>query len=326
MKSRNKIKGKIFLVVLFLLVVGGYLFFREGTLPVDKSNKTSEIFVVRPGDGINAIINNLREHRFIRNRVVFFAIVYQLGIGKKIQAGDFRLSKSMDAYSIAKSLTHGTLDVWITIPEGWRKEEIAERIGKNLDIPEIQFIQKAPEGYLFPDTYLFPKDANADTVISIMTNTFDKRLTPQIDEKRRSLSLTKNQFITLASIVEKEARYDEDRPTAASVFLRRWRSGIPLQSDVTVQYALGYQPSEKHWWKTTELTADDLNINSPYNTRKFGGLPPGPICNPGLASLEAVANADENTPYLYFYADKKGRLHFAKSLEDHQRNIDKYGH
>ncbi len=321
MKSRTKRKGKIFLLTLVLLIVGGYIFFREGTLPTDKSDKTPVIFVVQQGEGLNSIINKLKEQRLIRNRITFFAIVYQLGIEKKIQAGDFRLSKAMNTYDIANNLTHGTLDKWITIPEGWRKEEIADRVGKDLDISEVEFIEKAQEGFLFPDTYLIPKEATADTIISILTNTFENKFTP-LDDKRRKLGLTKLQAVTLASLVERESKFDSERQGIASVLLRRYREGIPLQIDATVQYAMGYDAVKKTWWPVP--LSEDLKINSPYNTYLNTGLPPGPISNPGLASLEAVVNADPNTPYLFYVHDSQGKAHFARNGEEHERNIQKY--
>lgn len=318
---RFSIKTKIVLGILLFGLAGGYLFFREGTLSVDKNDKTPRIFVIRPGDGLNVIINRLKEQNLIRNRIVFFAIVYQLGIDKKIQAGDFRLFSSMDAFEIAKNLTHGTLDKWVTILEGWRKEEIAERISKDFEIPEIEFTQEAPEGYLFPDTYLIPKDATTDTVISILTNTFENKFSP-LEVKRKKLGLTKNQTVTLASLVERESKFDSERQKIASVLLKRYQEGIPLQVDATVQYVMGYDTRKKTWWPVP--LREDLKINSPYNTYLNIGLPPGPISNPGFASLEAVVNADPETPYLFYIHDKKGRIHFARDGEEHERNIKKY--
>lgn len=318
---KSKAKAKIILVALVIILGGGYLFFREGTLPVNKTDKTPKIFVIRPGDGLNAIANNLKEQNLIRNRVVFFLVVNQLGLDKKIQAGDFRLAQSMDVYEIAKNLTHGTLDVWVTLPEGLRKEEIAERLAKNLSIPEVEFVKDAPEGYLFPDTYLFPKDSNAQTAISLLTNTFDTKFAP-LETQRRKVGLTKDQVVTLASLVEREANDDSERQGIASVLLRRFREGIPLQIDATVQYAMGYNSQSKTWWPVP--LSEDLKIRSPYNTYLNTGLPPGPISNPGFASLEAVVNANENTPYLFYIHDKNGKVHYARNSEEHERNVQKY--
>lgn len=306
---------------MLLAIVTGYILFREGSLPVDKNNKESQIFVIKPGDGLNIIINNLHEQKLIRNRVIFFSIVYRSGIDKKIQAGDFRLSKSMDGFAIAKNLTHGTLDKWVTILEGWRKEEIAERLSKDFNISEVEFVNKAPEGYLFPDTYLVPKEATVDTAISIFTNNFENKFAP-LEEKRKKLQLTKEQVVVLASLVEREAMFDSDRQPIASVLLKRFRNGMRLQVDATVQYALGYDPAQKRWWR--ELSIEELKTDSIYNTYTNDGLPPGPISNPGIASLQSVVDADPNTPYLFYIHDKQGRSHFARDSEEHERNIQRY--
>lgn len=290
---------------------------------MNKTSKTPKIFVVRKGESLTDIARNLQKEELIRNRIVFYLVVKQFGIEKKIQAGDFRLSQTMDTYQIAKNLTHGTLDVWITIIEGLRKEEVAEVISDALNIPEVEFINKAEEGYLFPDTYLIPRQATAETVIAILNKNFESKFDESMKEDARKNGLTQEQALILASLVEREAKFPQDRPKVASVLFKRLRTGIPLQVDATVQYALGYQPEEKRWWKK-ELSLDDLKYDSVYNTYQNAGLPPKPISNPGLASLEAVVNADSETPYLYYLSDKRGKMHFAKTLEEHEQNIQKY--
>src|SRR3989344_4729789 len=278
MRSRAKSKLRIVFIVLLLAMVSAYILFREGTLPVDKNSRESQIFVIKPGEGLNAIINNLNEHRLIRNRIVFFAIVYQTGIDKKIQAGDF-------------------------------------------DLSAVDFAQQAPEGRLFPDTYLIPKDATIDTIVAIFTNNFESKFAP-LEEKRKKIGLTEDQTVTLASLVEREAKFDKDRQPIASILLRRMRNGMRLQIDATVQYALGYDSAQKRWWR--ELSIEELKTPSPYNTYVNDGLPPGPISNPGFASLEAVVNADESTPYLFYIHDKSGRTHYARNGDEHERNIQRY--
>lgn len=139
----------------------------------------------------------------------------------------------------------------------------------------------------------------------------------------KTTNLSDFQTIILASIIEKETKFAEDRPLVASVFINRLNIGMALGSDPTVMYALGYDPVSKTYWKK-DLTVNDLAINSPYNTRKNPGLPPGPISNPGLSSIEAALKP-ANTNYLYFFADKQGHLHFATTLQGHQANIQKYG-
>lgn len=316
---------RLIILIMFLLVVGGgfYFYYQAGTLPVDKNIKEGKIFVVQKGEGLDNVINNLHDQKLIRNKIVFFLVVKQLGLEKNIQAGDFRLNQSMDAYQIANSLTKGTLDIWVTIIEGTRKEEIAQVISQNLGIPETEFLKYAQEGYLFPDTYLIPKDATAEAVIQIFKTNLERRFSDELKEKARQKNLTVDEVLTLASLVEREARYDEDRDRVASVLLNRLNNGMKLDIDATVQYALGYQSGEKSWWKK-ELTLDDLKFNSSYNTYRNAGLPPGPIANPGLASIEAVVNANPNTLYLYYVSDSTGHLHFTQTLEEHNENIKKY--
>jgi len=143
----------------------------------------------------------------------------------------------------------------------------------------------ANEGYLFPDTYLIPRDANVDMVVALMRDNFTKKYDSVKDSKTTALSDA--QTIILASIIEREAMFQEDRPLVASVFVNRLNIGMALGSDPTVMYALGYQTDTKTWWKK-DLTADDLLVNSPYNTRKNPGLPPGPIANPGCRQFRQL--------------------------------------
>lgn len=317
---------KLLLAFAFVLAgaVAMYIVYREGVLPVDKNDTTKRTIVVRKGDTVNTIANTLSNERLIRNRVVFFIVVKQLGIEKQIQAGDFNLSPAMSAFEIATALTKGSIDVWVTIPEGLRKEEIAEIISKELpEFSASDFLSKAQEGYLFPDTYLIPKGANADTVISILTNTFNTKYTDDMRTKAKALNLTEKEVVILASLVEREARLEEDRQPMASVLLRRLDEPMRLQIDASVQYAIGYDKEEKTWWKKG-LTVDDLKVDSPYNTYVRDGLPLGPICNPGLAAIEAVLSADRGTPYLYYVNDVNGKLHFAKTNEEHEANTRKY--
>lgn len=309
--------------IILLTIFGLFLFYKEGTLPVNKFDKKNKIFVIRPGEPLSTIAKNLSKEDLIRNKIVFYLVVKQLGIEKKIQAGDFRLSPSMDVYQIAKTLTHGTLDLWVTIVEGLRKEEIAQIIAQKLALPETEFLKETKEGYLFPDTYLIPRQATTGAIIQILTNNFYRRFSQDLRKKAEQKGLTEKEVLIIASLVEKEAKYDNDRKKVASIIIKRWQADWPLQIDATIQYALGYQPNENSWWKSA-LTKEDLEIDSPYNTYKNKGLPPTPIANPGLASIEAVVNADKNIPYWYYLSDKTGKMHYAITLEEHNKNIKKY--
>ncbi len=309
----------IFIVIVATVI---YLIYREGTLPVDKTDNTPKMFKVEKGESLNSITNNLSKEGLIRNKVVFYLIVKRLGIEKSIQAGEFQLAPSMDAETIAKSLTHGTVDTWVTIIEGLRKEEIAEILSQKFSVSEVEFNNEAEEGYLFPDTYSVPNGSDSEKIIKILRDTFDKKYA-EIAESAKKRNLSEKEVVTLASLVEREGRTKEDKQEVANILLKRYREDWTLDIDATVQYIVGYQTAEKRWWKK-DLSFDDLKIDSPYNTYKNKGLPPGPICSPGFDSLSAVANADESTPYWYYVSDKDGKLHFAKTLEEHNANIEKY--
>lgn len=316
-------KAIIIVFLILFMAFTSYLIYKEGTLPVDKTDVSSKIFVIKKGEGLTDVANNLASEKLIRNKIVFYLVVKRLGYERKIQAGDFRLSPSMNGYEIARLLTHGTLDIWVTLIEGLRREEIAQIVSQNLDIPESEFLKLANEGYLFPDTYLFPKNATAGGVIEVLNNNFSKKYDDSLQTLARRKGLSEDEVIIFASLVEKEARLKEDMQDVASVLLKRLRSDWPLQVDATIQYALGYQAEEKRWWKT-HLAEKDLKLDTPYNTYKYTGLPPTPISNPGLNAIKAVVNANPNTPYWFYVSDKSGKLHFSKTNEEHNENIKRY--
>ena len=312
----------IILTIISLFILN--IYYSISLKPVNIADKSTKIFVVNKGESVNSIITKLDSQNLIRSRIAFLILVKSLGIENNIQAGDFRLSPSMNSQQIASNLTKGTLDIWVTIIEGMRKEEVAQIIAKKFDIPETEFIKAAPEGYLFPDTYLIPKDASINTILTIFKRNYDNKVDQQIKQQISDKELSEQQTIILASIVEREARSDISRQKVASILLKRWQQNWGLDADATVQYAIGYQPNTKTWWKKY-LTVDDLKINSPYNTYKNAGLPPGPICNPSLSSIKAVIAADVNTPYWFYLTSKDGSImHYAKTTQERQENIEKY--
>lgn len=331
-KNQTVSPGEIFrivkkrLVVLILLIVitagGFFLWFKEATSAVNSSDQTSKIFTIPKGENIRQIANKLENEGLIRDSLAFFLLVKKAGVEKNIQAGDFRLSPAMRAQEIVEELQHGTLDIWVTIPEGWRSEEIALKLAQELDIPEQEFLKHAQEGYMFPDTYLFPKNATASNAAQIMLDNFDKKVRRSLQEEIAVANLNLDRIIIIASLIEREAKFAEDRPYVASVISNRLNEGMKLDIDATVQYALGYQPQEKSWWKKS-LTLDDLKFKSLYNTYINNGLPPGPIANPGLSSIQAAVNP-EQTDYLYYISDQEGKIHLAQTYEQHQQNVQKY--
>lgn len=288
-----------------LLFTAFFIFWWINSLSANNSQNISrQQFVIGKGESVREISKRLRDTGLIRDQVAFFLLVkYQLGIEKNIQAGAFSLSPSMTASEIATQLTLGTEDIWITIPEGLRSEEILELLGKTGD-------WKEDEGKLFPETYRIPKDSTVKSVHDLLRRTFDfKTVGLKIDK----------QTLVLASLVEREAKLAADRPVVASVLLNRLELGMKLDIDATVQYVLG-KPG--NWWPK-DLTSEDIKIKSSYNTYTNAGIPPGPICNPGLSAIQAVLNPAK-TDYLFYVSDKTGAIHFAKTLEEHNQNVAKY--
>lgn len=288
--------GTLFLVL--LLLGAFFLAWWKVTLSAVNSFDTqARPFVVARGDGVREIAKKLRDQGLIRDQVAFFLLVKRLGIEKNIQAGSYKLSPAMPVHTIAQKLTLGTEDVWITIPEGWRSEQILEYLGKIGN-------WKQDEGKYFPDTYLIPKQMALEDIRQLMLKTFVQKV-----------GEVSSQTLILASLVEREARKEIDRPLVASVLKNRLEAGMALDVDATVQYALGF-------WKK-DLTTEDLKIKSPYNTYLNPGLPPGPICNPGLSSIKAAQNSAQ-TDYLYYLSDKTGTIHYARTLSEHNTNVAKY--
>lgn len=316
-----KQKLYILLILLVLLLAPLYLYYYQSLKPVNPGNSEAINFSIKSGEDVRSIAQKLYDQKLIRSSLVFFLKARLTEYGKKIQAGDFLLSQSMNMQEISQELTHGTSDIRLTIPEGWRKEEIAMKITGQFDIPENEILRTAHEGYLFPDTYLIPKEATGSQIVKMMEDNFNKKI-QKVREAIKQKGLDFDEAIIIASLIEREAKLPEDRPLIASVILNRLKLEMKLDVDATVQYALGYQSDEKTWWKRN-LTIEDLGFESVYNTYRNSGLPPTAIANPGLSSIEAVINAPK-TDYLYYIADKNGKTHFAKTIEEQDANIAKY--
>lgn len=312
----------VLVILLIVFVGGGILWWHDAISPVNPQDATMTVFVVSPGEGIRSIATRLKSEGLIKDSIGFFLQIKLQNLDSKIQAGDFRLSPSMDVRTITQELTHGSVDVWVTILEGWRLEEIALKLAQTHDIPEKEFMRYGQEGYMFPDTYLIPKEITASAAAEIFRDNFDVRVTPELREQIEAQGLTFAEGIVLASIVEREGKTADDRPVIAGILLNRLHEDMPLQADATLQYALGYQTQEKSWWKKT-LFDTDKQIKSPFNTYRTAGLPPSPISNPGLNSITAVAKPTQ-TDYFYYLHDAQGGVHYAKTLDEHNTNSSKY--
>lgn len=327
--------------------LGLYLLLRRGDLERPAGDDPTPIaFVIRPGQSVMEVAQDLQAAGLIRDAGLFRAYVRYRGLDREIEAGEYTLRKTMTIPEIAEALRSGRAAEWtVRIREGLRMEEVAEAVAAQTHLSAQAFLDLARdggrwrglfpflvelppgaslEGYLFPDTYRLARDATAEEMIRRMLENFGRKVPPEKQAAARARGLTLYQVVTLASIVEREAVLPQERPLIASVYLNRLASGMKLDADPTVQYALGYQPGQRTWWKSP-LTLDDLQVDSPYNTYRYPGLPPGPIANPGLASIEAVLNPAQ-TDYLYFMADcekRDGSHWFARTQEEHLRNFNR---
>ncbi|MBI2029335.1 endolytic transglycosylase MltG [Candidatus Gottesmanbacteria bacterium] len=317
---------KSFLLIIMLTAVLAVSLFwwLSATSPVNIKDSEPVDFVISSGQNVSIIANNLKSEGLIKNAKAFLLYTRISGISENIQAGNYELNPAMSVSEIANQLTHGVNDVWVKIIEGWRVEEIADYLYNNFGIDKNEFIQNAQEGYMFPDSYRISADSSPTEIASVMRSNFYTKVTEDIKNGITAQGLTLHQGITLASILEREVKNASDRPIVAGIYLKRLNNNWPLQADATVQYIVGFDAGGNIWWKK-HLTASDLEIDSPYNTYIVTGLPPGPIANPGLATIKAVANP-KDSDYWYYISDDAGTLHYAKTIEEHNQNIVKYLH
>ena len=324
---QKKKRSRLWLIVIVFLVfiAGVWLWWMRINSPVDPK-ATVKAFVVQEGESTDSIVSRLESEGLIRSGLAFKVFLKTSPSAANIQAGTFKLSGAMNFEEIIKNLSSGVVDEWVTLLEGWRVEQMAKQLSSELGIDPESFIKSAREGYMFPDTYLFNKEVTAVDVVETLENTFDKRYTQELRDKVMANGLSPEQGVILASIVEREARSDGERTRVASILLKRIKIGMKIDADATVQYAKDSQKLKngtltKFWEPITR--ADYQDVKSPYNTYLNNGLPPGPICNPSLSSLKAVANATD-TNYLYYYHDSAGRSYYGETLEQHNQNVANY--
>ncbi len=305
----------------------------HGDLLTHPLTTSGQSFTVSPGEPPAAIAARLEAAGIIGDARAFLDYLIYTGLDTSLQAGSYRFPPYASIQDIARAMQDPTpLEVLFVVLPGWRAEEIAASLPTSglaatpesflaavrfpLDYP---FLEGAVsnEGFLFPDTYVLPRHTDGPALVKALVRNFALHLTPDLIEGFTRQGLTIYQAVTLASIVEREAIDKTELPLLASVFLNRLKAGWRLDSDPTVQYALG---SPGRWWPSP-LSALDLRVDSPYNTYLYPGLPPGPIANPSLAALRAVAEP-ASTPYYFFRArcDGSGRHTFAVTLEEHIQN------
>jgi UPF0755 protein len=315
-------------MTLSTLLVLGYAAYRWG-LMAPGGNGGAVAFDVKSGQRAPQVADALKTAGLIRDRNAFLTYINFHGLRSRLKAGSYSLDSAMSGQRIAGVLTEGKATAnRLVIPEGYRLSQIRQLLvekgfsGVDFDAalaaPHAQAVLGSRpagvnlEGYLFPDSYTIGASTTPANLVDAMIDNFGQRVGPDYVKAFQSQGLTLHQGLTLASIVEREVNNAADRPIVAQIFLKRLRDKMPLGSDVTVEYA-----------STLAGVPFNLDLDSPYNTRKFSGLPPGPICNPGLSALDAVAKP-ATTDYTYFLSGKDGKTYFAKTYAEHQQNIDKY--
>ncbi|MGB9886874.1 MAG: endolytic transglycosylase MltG [Moorellales bacterium] len=314
--------------LLFLCSCGLAVWYERALAPVASSEATLVKVQIARGSSSAVIANQLQEAGLLRSALAFRIYLYLQDMEGKLQAGEYRLSPGMSAPEIARTLTIGRVARYrVTIPEGYTLKQICARLVEAGLVNEqrfweaaakadfdYEFLRDGPsgsqrlEGFLFPDTYYFTRDMTEEEIIGTMLRRFRQVFTPEMEKRTRELSLTVRQVITLASLVEREAKLEQERPLVAAVFYNRLRLGMKLESCATVQYLLD-EPRPV-------LRAEDTRIPSPYNTYLHAGLPPGPIASPGLSSILAALYPAE-VPYLYFVANPDGSHTFSRTYAAH---------
>ncbi len=300
--------------VLLCLAVLGFVLFAVFSSP---SREYPVIFSVERGAGLSQVADMLEGERIIRYRAPFMACSLFMDGGKNIKAGVYELFQKTHPCRIAYKLVegdYGLVAMSITIPEGTSVEGIAERFSDFPYFDKERFLKDAPEGYLFPDTYFVFPDITDREVLSLMSENFDRRMLPIMEEVEKS-GRTLKEIITMASIIEGEANSPESRRMVSGILWERMRLGIALQVDATFAYVNGKN--------TYQLSLMDLEIDSPYNTYRYRGLPPTPISNPGMDSIEAALRPTESD-YLYFLSDLAGNMYYAEDFDGHQHNRERY--
>lgn len=313
------------------------------------SNDKGEVnFIVEQGELPAEVAARLEREGLIEDADAFILLLKCRHAAERIQAGDHIMRRNMTMDEVILSLQRGTTrGVAVIIRPGWRAEQIADYLDtvnlpqfdkqEFLDIvqkgrAEYSFLQDRKsnaspslEGFLFPDTYQVLQAITAEQLVNRLLYEFDQRVTPEMRAKAQDQGLTLHEAITIASIVERETVKAEEAPMIASVYLNRVRAKTYLNADPTVQYAIGFVPETKQWWKTPVTLAEYQRVISPYNTYLNPGLPPGPIAAPSMNSIQAVLDPAQ-TDYFYFLATGDGGHIFARTLEEHNANLAKYGY
>lgn len=333
-------KRFITIAVVFLLLLGTMYWFYRRVNFSHGAGSLAQTFEIKEGEGVKEIAKNLEEGQFIKNDLYFNYYIWKTGSREKLQAGRYELKGSMTIPEIVQVLSIGEIipnEIKVTFPEGTNLRQMAEILGKKGFSGEeflkttacecgvkkdYDFLIERPEGanlegFLFPDTYIYLKDASAQNIINRMLLNFDEKLTPAMREEIKKQNRKIFEVIIMASILEKEVKTPEDMKIASGIFWDRIEVGQPLQSCATIAYVLGKEKKQYSY--------DDTRTPSPYNTYINRGLPPGPIANPGMNAITA-AIYPKKTDYNYFLTDSStGKTIYSKTIDEHEGNKVKYG-
>ena len=339
-------KKKIIVIIsvlvftMFIISIAGFICLQHIiNEPHNINSNTKKEFIIKNGDSVQEITANLQSENLISDMDFFKFYVWQKKISGKLQAGNYELSPSMSIPEIANLFIEGKIKsnkISITIPEGFSNKEIGKRLAENgliekeifinfneinsLDLLRYEFLQDKPEnaglqGYYFPDTYEYYKDSSLEDITKKMLDNFNKKLSPELRGEIKKQNKSIFETLILASIIEKEAGFAEDMGKVSSVFHNRLEIDYPLESDATINYITESGRSRS--------TYEDLQIDSPYNTYKYAGLPPTPICNPGLNAIKAAIYPGE-TGYFFFLTPSDRKAIFSKTYAEHLKNQSKY--
>jgi len=314
--------AKILGFVLLLLIVGFFVY--SNLFGAPQKEAEPERFIISLASDSGAA-EQLKSEGFIKNSQIFSWVI---GGNENIQKGAYKISKSMNAWEIKRVLQEGPYMKWVVIPEGLRKEEMAEIFAKELgwDNEKVNsFITKDTtlssnytEGVYFPDTYLIPLDESSLQVADRLRSRFEEKFAPYLEESLKQ-NIRWFTLLRIASIVQREAAGKDDMPLIAGILWNRLLSDMKIDIDASLQYAKG--TAENGWW--APITPADKQLDSHFNTYKYKGLPPSPISNPGSSAIEAVLFPEE-TDCIYYLHDNNRQIHCSKTYEEHQQNIEIY--
>ncbi|MEQ1656203.1 MAG: endolytic transglycosylase MltG [Nitrospira sp.] len=330
-------KLRVILIVLVLAVglagAAAYQMMKWAEAPVvtESEHPPSKVVVIAEGSTFQHVAGLLERERLIKSRSAFVLLGKALEADRKIRPGEYELNPAMPPADILSKLLAGRVVLHaVTIPEGYTMGQIADVLAQHQITDRAEFLRlvkdksfiktlgisaETLEGYLYPDTYRFPKPVSAKDVIRTMVEQLNQVVTPEWQARAKDIHLTMHQVLTLASVIEKETGSGEERPQISSVFHNRLQKKIPLQSDPTVIYGLPNFDGNLH--------KKDLSHPSPYNTYRWAGLPPGPIASPGAQAIRATL-FPAVSPYLYFVSKNDGTHQFSATLIEHNKAVDKY--